>query len=140
MSKVVLADRDPDACRILTDFLAVNGYTVHCCGTGEELLAELESGSPVAVIVELFDMGPGGLGLVWDIAAGRRGPAVPVLVYTSDPRRSLTRDLDTPRTRLLSKPAPPRLVLHTLKMLLGRDVGDMRAVRDDDDQPRLSAQ
>jgi len=114
---VLLVDDEAISALALERFLARKGYRVSVAGNGHQALA-LHQADPVdAVVTDMRMPKMDGGELLRRLRADR--PALPAVVVTGymagDPQAA---GLDSPRTRLMTKPVDPVDLLKTLKQLL----------------------
>ncbi|HKI91505.1 MAG TPA: response regulator [Gaiellaceae bacterium] len=87
---VVVADDDPDICRLVGTLLARWGYATARVTTGWEALAAVERFAPTFVVLDVDVPTPDGIALTRMLKSNPRHGHVPVLLLTAhaDPARA----------------------------------------------------
>jgi CheY-like chemotaxis protein len=83
MPKVLLIEDDPIVCRVYSQFLAANGFSVTTERDGAKGVASLCADRPDAVILDLMLPGMSGLKVLTAIRADDALKNLPVLVFTA---------------------------------------------------------
>jgi CheY-like chemotaxis protein len=109
MSRVLIADNDPDALELALMDLELEGHTVLGARDGETLLGLIDGFGPDVVVLD-YRMPPGPTGL--DVAARLRGqrPELRMVIYSNYQDIALVE-----RARALGVPFLPKGNLETLR-------------------------
>ena len=75
---VLLVDDEPRVAKLIRDYLGIHGFVVRITPSGEEALAALDEGPPLAIVLDLLLPGLDGFATLKLIRA--RHPSVPVII------------------------------------------------------------
>jgi DNA-binding response OmpR family regulator len=114
---VVLADDDPDWAASLSELLREAGYRVEIASDGEQALDLIERSAPAVVVLDLHMPRLDGLSLLRELR--RSAFDRPVLLVSAEDRAGFIADAMTAgAAAYLRKPAPPALVLRSVRRLV----------------------
>jgi CheY-like chemotaxis protein len=112
--RVLFVDDDPAAARLYKSYLAADGHEVVVANSGIEGVEATERGQFDVVVMDLNMPGLDGW-MSMSLIKARR-PKLPVVVLTGDTGKDLeSRAKTAGAAGFLTKPAPPDLLIRTLK-------------------------
>ena len=119
--RVLLAEDDENARKVMSDLLAALGHVVVAeVGSGREAMQRTQDIGPDVVLLDVHM--PDGSGIEAAEHITRTDPGVAVILFSGDQTVSLT-DQDVAATSaiaFLPKPAPPRVLDSTIKLAVSR--------------------
>jgi DNA-binding response OmpR family regulator len=105
--------------KLLADLLEVHGFTVSCCGSGEEALASLAAQPADVVLLDVLMPGMDGYDVCRRIRSDPKLTAIPVVMVTSlDDREERIKGLEAGADEFLSKPINTQELLARVRSLL----------------------
>ncbi|MBX7199212.1 MAG: response regulator [Rhodospirillaceae bacterium] len=123
-ARVLVADDDEVLRRLVTHVLNREGYQVVIAGSGEEVLAEVRSRRPDAIILDAMMPGIDGLEVLHMLRQGETTKDIPVIMLSArSQERDVVRGFDFGANDYLGKPFKPLELLVRLKRLLAAQPG-----------------
>lgn len=122
-ARVLMVDDDARLCDLVTEFLAVHGFTLVCLPNADALAAYVRCSPPDIILLDIMMPGDDGLTALRKL---RRESPVPVIMLTAkgDDADRIA-GLESGADDYLAKPFNPRELLARLKALLRRTRGDI---------------
>lgn len=121
---MLVADDDEVLRRLVTHVLNREGYQVVIAGSGEEVLAEVRSRRPDAIILDAMMPGIDGLEVLHMLRQGETTKDIPVIMLSArSQERDVVRGFDFGANDYLGKPFKPLELLVRLKRLLAAQPG-----------------
>lgn len=119
-ARVLVADDDEVLRRLVTHVLTREGYQVIGAGNGEEVLDQVKSRRPDAIILDAMMPGIDGLEVLHMLRQGEATKDIPVIMLSArSQERDVVRGFDFGANDYLGKPFKPGELLVRLKRLLG---------------------
>lgn len=93
--RILVVDDDPHLVKVVSMYLAIEGYDVQIAGTAEEGLAEMERQRPDLIIMDIMMPGMDGIEACRRIKSDPDTEAIPVVMFSA-----LSSDDDVERARM----------------------------------------
>ena len=123
MTRVLVADDDPDFVEILTMVLKKGGYQVDCASNGNEALARMRVSPPDALLLDVMMSGVlDGVNVSFQMAQDPALRGIPIIMISSIPDSPHADQFPTdeyvPISAWITKPVQPEQLLATIKRLV----------------------
>lgn len=118
--KILVVDDEAPILNILKFNLTKGGYEVVTACDGEEALARLRESTPDLVLCDVMMPKKTGFEVLAEVRADERFKALPFIILTAKGQKAdEDRGMGIGADRYLTKPFSPRIVLQTIKEILG---------------------
>jgi CheY-like chemotaxis protein len=119
--KALIVEDDPDARKVLSLILKLEGYQIHSAGGGQEALTMLVDLLPDVILLDVMMPGMDGYQVCHRIRSNPATRHVPVVMLSgkADPE-SVARGMEVGADEYLAKPITPSSLTKQLKTVLAR--------------------
>lgn len=124
MTRVLVADDDPDILELVAFKLRGAGFEVTTVPDGDAAVREARRAAPDLVILDVMMPKLSGIDVCRELRADPTTAAVPIVLLTArSQERDVERGFDAGANDYLVKPFSPRELLSRARALLGRSTG-----------------
>jgi PAS domain S-box-containing protein len=138
--RLLICEDDPDAARVLSDMLALEGYETDVAATAREALSLARRGAYQAALVDLQLHDADGVGLIRALKADRSTRGMPVIVVSGDVARGKVRGRSLEVVDWMEKPFDQDRLRQAIAALPGAARPKVLHVDDDPDILSVTAE
>ncbi|WP_164511920.1 CHASE3 domain-containing protein [Brevundimonas fluminis] len=138
--RLLICEDDPDAARVLSDMLALEGYETDVAATAREALSLARRGAYQAALVDLQLPDADGVGLIRALKADRSTRGMPVIVVSGDVARGKVRGRSLEVVDWMEKPFDQDRLRQAIAALPGAARPKVLHVDDDPDILSVTAE